>query len=44
MNSILAHANGCAPLGGNRFPNFVLLDFINIGDGIKAVDKLNGFA
>ena len=41
---ILANAYGCAPFGGGRAPNFVLLDFVNIGEGIRAADLLNGFA
>jgi hypothetical protein len=41
---ILANANGCAPLGGGRAPSFLLLDYVNIGDGVKAADVLNGFA
>ncbi|KAJ7668173.1 PLC-like phosphodiesterase [Mycena rosella] len=40
--SILANANGCAPLGGNRAPSFVLLDYVNIGAAFKAADILNG--
>ncbi|KAJ7846714.1 PLC-like phosphodiesterase [Mycena olivaceomarginata] len=40
--SILSHANGCTPLGGNRAPTFVLLDFVNVGAGFKAADELNG--
>jgi hypothetical protein len=39
---ILANANGCAPLGGNRAPTFVLLDYVNIGAGFEAADQLNG--
>ncbi|KAJ7098940.1 PLC-like phosphodiesterase [Mycena epipterygia] len=42
--SILANANGCAPLGANRAPNFVLLDFVNVGEAFAAADQLNGFA
>ncbi|KAJ6537223.1 PLC-like phosphodiesterase [Mycena vulgaris] len=42
VTSILANANGCAPLGGNRAPSFVLLDYINIGAGFRAADELNG--
>jgi len=43
VSSILANANGCAPLSGaNRWPNFVLLDWVNIGDGMQAVNILNG--
>ncbi|KAJ6467555.1 PLC-like phosphodiesterase [Mycena vitilis] len=40
--SILANANGCAPLGGNRAPTFVLLDFANLGTAFEAADHLNG--
>ncbi|KAF6751921.1 PLC-like phosphodiesterase [Ephemerocybe angulata] len=43
QTSILAHANGCAPLSQGRAPNFVLLDFVNVGEGKKTVDRLNGF-
>ncbi|KAJ7728155.1 PLC-like phosphodiesterase [Mycena maculata] len=42
ITSILADANGCTPLGGNRAPAFVLLDFVNIGEAFQAVDLLNG--
>jgi hypothetical protein len=41
--SIMGHANHCAPLAGDRFPNFVLLDFVNIGQVTTAVAQLNGF-
>jgi hypothetical protein len=40
---IMANANGCAPLAGNVWPNFVMLDFVNIGQGQQAVDQMNGF-
>ncbi|KAJ3792954.1 PLC-like phosphodiesterase [Lentinula aff. detonsa] len=40
--SIIANANGCAPLAGGVAPNFVMLDFVNIGAGMQAVDQLNG--
>lgn len=40
---IVAHANHCAPLAGDQFPNFVLLDFVNIGQATRAVAQLNGF-
>ncbi|KAJ7099253.1 PLC-like phosphodiesterase [Mycena belliarum] len=43
VESILADANGCAPLGGARAPNFVLLDYVNLGDPMAAVNRLNGF-
>lgn len=42
--SILANANGCAPFAGGVAPNFVMLDFVNIGNGAKAVQMLNGLA
>ncbi|KAF8147927.1 PLC-like phosphodiesterase [Mycena galopus ATCC 62051] len=42
--SILANANGCAPLGGNRAPNFVLLDFVDQGEAFTTADRLNGLA
>jgi len=41
--SIEAHANHCAPLAGDQFPNFVLLDFVNIGQVATAIAHLNGF-
>ena len=40
----LNSARGCAPLGGNRNPNFLLLDFVNQGDAFRAADVLNGLA
>ncbi|KAJ3480107.1 hypothetical protein NLI96_g8587 [Meripilus lineatus] len=43
ITSITAHSNGCAPLAGGRAPNFVLLDFVDLGQGLAAVNKLNGF-
>lgn len=43
VNSILNHANHCAPLANDNLPNFVLVDFVNIGQGVKAVAQLNGF-
>jgi len=42
--SILANSNGCAPYSGGKAPSFVLLDFVDIGEGMKAVDILNGLA
>ncbi|THU90645.1 hypothetical protein K435DRAFT_255302 [Dendrothele bispora CBS 962.96] len=38
----MANVAGCAPLGSNRNPQFVLLDFVDVGDGLKAVNLLNG--
>ncbi|KAK0228204.1 PLC-like phosphodiesterase [Armillaria fumosa] len=43
VNSILANAYGCSGLAGGVSPNFVMLDFVNIGHGMDAVDLLNGF-
>ncbi|KAJ7163764.1 PLC-like phosphodiesterase [Mycena filopes] len=40
--SILAESNGCAPLAANRAPNFVLLDYVNIGDPFTVINGLNG--
>jgi hypothetical protein len=42
LRRILANAYGCAPFASGRAPNFVLLDFVNIGDGFKAANILNG--
>jgi len=41
---ILANSYGCTRLAGGRAPNFVLLDWVNIGEATKAANKLNGFA
>ncbi|KAK0448364.1 PLC-like phosphodiesterase [Desarmillaria tabescens] len=43
INSILANAYGCSGLAGGVAPNFVMLDFVNIGHGLDAVNLLNGF-
>ncbi|KAF5350776.1 hypothetical protein D9758_010369 [Tetrapyrgos nigripes] len=42
VDSIMANVAGCAPLGANRNPQFVLLDFVDVGEGLKAVNLLNG--
>ncbi|OJT12759.1 hypothetical protein TRAPUB_10707 [Trametes pubescens] len=42
--SILANAAGCEGFAAGRTPNFVLLDFVNLGQGLDAVNKLNGLA
>jgi len=44
VDSILANAAGCAGLNGGRNPNFVLMDWVDIGQPINAVDQMNGFA
>jgi len=41
--SIIEHASHCAPFVNDNNPNFVLLDWINIGQGMRAVNMLNGF-
>ncbi|KAF9260274.1 PLC-like phosphodiesterase [Marasmius fiardii PR-910] len=42
--SITADANGCRPLADGLPPNFVMLDYVNIGKGLEAVNQLNGLA
>ena len=43
MYSILANAAGCAPLSGGGFnPSFVLMDYVNLGQGVSAVTQMNG--
>jgi hypothetical protein len=44
VESIVNNANTCAPLAGDRRPNFVLLDWVDEGEPFKAADILNGFA
>ncbi|KAF4582654.1 hypothetical protein EYR40_002577 [Pleurotus pulmonarius] len=44
VTSIVNHANGCAQFAAGRAPNFVLLDYVNIGQGKQAVDILNRVA
>ncbi|KAK7030841.1 hypothetical protein VNI00_013949 [Paramarasmius palmivorus] len=44
VQSIMANVGGCAPLAGGKAPNFVMLDWVNVGEGMKAVNMLNGFA
>jgi hypothetical protein len=41
--SIMAHADHCAPLANDNRPNFVLLDFVNVGQAATAVAQMNGF-
>jgi hypothetical protein len=40
---ILKHAAQCSRFVDDRNPNFVLVDYVNVGHGALAVDKLNGF-
>jgi len=42
--SIVANSDGCAAFSGGKATNFALLDFVNRGEGVMAVDVLNGFA
>ncbi|KAF4588352.1 hypothetical protein EYR38_010320 [Pleurotus pulmonarius] len=44
VTSIVNHASGCAQFAAGRAPNFVLLDYVNIGQGKQAVDILNRVA
>ncbi|EFI26548.1 hypothetical protein CC1G_15761 [Coprinopsis cinerea okayama7 len=44
LQSIVHHAYQCAAeVMEDRNPNFVMLDFVNVGWGMKAVELLNGF-
>ncbi|KAF9056920.1 PLC-like phosphodiesterase [Rhodocollybia butyracea] len=42
--SIIADSNGCTAFTGGLAANFVLLDWVDIGEGPQAVDQLNGFS
>jgi len=44
VSSIVANADNCVPLANGRYPNFVLIDYINIGNAFKAGDQLNGLS
>lgn len=41
LRSILANANACIPLNGGRNPNFILLDWFDIGNASGAAALLN---
>jgi len=43
VDSIVKHANGCAKFAAGNAPNFVMVDYVHLGEGVKAVDRLNGF-
>ncbi|KAI4526482.1 PLC-like phosphodiesterase [Schizophyllum commune Loenen D] len=44
VDSIVSAADKCVSYSeDNTYPSFVLLDFVDLGEGKKAVDKLNGF-
>ncbi|KAL7281152.1 PLC-like phosphodiesterase [Trametes coccinea BRFM310] len=44
VDSITKNAAGCEQFAAGRAPNFVLLDFVNLGNGLDAVNQLNGLA
>ena len=40
----MANAAGCRPLSGGNFnPSFVLMDYVDVGDGVAAANQMNGF-
>jgi len=43
LDSINANVAGCEQFAAGKAPNFLLLDWVNVGNGFKAADKLNGF-
>jgi len=43
VDLILKHAAQCSRFVDDRNPNFVLVDYVSVGQGMLAVDKLNGF-
>jgi len=43
VDLILKHAAHCSRFVNDRNPNFVLVDYVSVGQGALAVDKLNGF-
>ncbi|KAF8183667.1 PLC-like phosphodiesterase [Pholiota molesta] len=44
ISSILKHSAHCAPFVEDRNPNFVMLDYVNVGQGFAAVNRLNGIS
>ncbi|KAL0063896.1 hypothetical protein AAF712_009178 [Marasmius tenuissimus] len=44
LKSIMDHVSGCSEFSAKRNPNFVLLDWVDEGEGFKAADTMNGFA
>jgi len=40
----MANVQKCLPLGANRNPQFILLDYVDLGEGFKAASLLNGLA
>jgi len=43
VDLILKHAGHCSTFVNVQNPNFVLVDYVNVGHGALAVDRLNGF-
>ena len=43
LSRILKHAAHCLRIVDDQNPNFVLVDYVNVGQAALAVDKLNGF-
>ncbi|TDL29179.1 PLC-like phosphodiesterase [Rickenella mellea] len=43
VDSILANAYGCTQFANGRAPNFILLDWVDVGQAYQAADILNGF-
>ncbi|KAF9552175.1 PLC-like phosphodiesterase [Agrocybe pediades] len=44
ISSILSHSDHCSRYVEDKYPNFVLLDYVNVGQAVDAVNRLNGFA
>jgi len=42
--SIVANSDGCAAFSGGKATSFDMLDYVDRGEGMKAVDLLNGFS
>jgi hypothetical protein len=41
---IIANVDECVPLGNGRNPNFILMDYVDLGSPLAAVNQLNGLA
>ncbi|KAG6826451.1 hypothetical protein H0H93_016493 [Arthromyces matolae] len=42
LASIINNVDECAPLAAGRAPTFILLDFVDLGNGTEAANILNG--
>ena len=40
----MANVAGCQGFAAGRAPNFLLLDWVNVGQGLEAANRLNGLA